>query len=34
MSAYGAYFAGQLANYHYPESMVQEVLKKLPQVNY
>ncbi len=32
MSAYDAYFAGQLSNYHYPESMVQAALKNLPQV--
>jgi tryptophan synthase beta chain len=32
MSAYDAYFAGQLANYHYPESMVRAALEKLPKV--
>jgi len=32
MSAYDAYFAGQLSNFEYPKAMVDDALGKLPQV--
>ncbi|MCJ7605943.1 MAG: TrpB-like pyridoxal-phosphate dependent enzyme, partial [Dehalococcoidales bacterium] len=32
MSAYQAYMAGQLTDYAYPEAMVQEALKHLPEI--
>ncbi|MBI4799425.1 MAG: TrpB-like pyridoxal phosphate-dependent enzyme [Desulfarculus sp.] len=32
MSAYDAYFAGQLSNFDYPKAMVDAALKQLPQV--
>ncbi|MBW1711348.1 MAG: hypothetical protein JRJ73_16000, partial [Deltaproteobacteria bacterium] len=32
MSAYDAYFAGELRDYEYPEEKVKESLKSLPQV--
>ncbi|MCB2192687.1 MAG: TrpB-like pyridoxal-phosphate dependent enzyme, partial [Deltaproteobacteria bacterium] len=32
MSAYDAYLAGQLSNYEYPKSLVDEALSKLPHV--
>jgi tryptophan synthase beta chain len=34
MSAYDAYFAGQLTNYEYPRHLVEEALKDLPRVQF
>jgi tryptophan synthase beta chain len=33
MSAYDAFFAGQLTNYEYPQDLVEKALKELPKVN-
>ncbi len=34
MSAYDAFFAGQLTNYEYPQDLVEQALKDLPKVNF
>jgi tryptophan synthase beta chain len=34
MSAYDAYFAGQLQDYAYPTEAIQEALKELPEVSH